>query len=58
MCKEHRGREYTCIMQVREEILAKDMEKDRSGLLIKVVEYRGIFFFYLFVLIADIPAHF
>lgn len=45
-------------MQVREEILAKDMEKDRSGLLIKVVEYRGIFFFYLFVLIADIPAHF
>lgn len=39
MGKEHKGREYTCIMQIREEILAKDMEKDRSRLLIKVVEY-------------------
>lgn len=48
MGKEHRGKVYTFIMQIREEILAKDMEKDRSGLLIKVVEYRGIFFIYLY----------
>lgn len=47
MGKEHKGSEYRCEVQTRKEMLAKDMEKDRSRTMIKVVGYRGNLFIYI-----------